>query len=95
MSVGGMGVISVASNVIPGFVKGITEAYFKGDLKEALAMQHKMSPLIKALFSEVNPIPVKKAAAIMGLCDARMRLPLTEMTEVNAAVLEKTLREFI
>lgn len=95
LSVGGSGVISVASNVIPSFVKELVDSYMKGDAKKALSMQFKMSPLVKSLFSEVNPIPVKKAAAIMGLCNARMRLPLTEMTEANAIILEKNLREFI
>jgi len=94
MSVGGIGVISVASNVYPAYVKKLTDSYFKGDHETALSLQHKMSPLVKALFSEVNPIPVKKAASILGLCNARMRLPLTEMTEGNAAVLEKIMKEF-
>lgn len=95
MAVGGIGVISVASNVIPSYVKDITDSYIDGDYNKALELQYKMSPLVKALFCEVNPIPVKKAAEFMGLCSARMRLPLTEMTRVNAEILEKVLRDFI
>ncbi|MGI6701398.1 MAG: 4-hydroxy-tetrahydrodipicolinate synthase [Christensenellales bacterium] len=95
MAVGGKGVISVASNVLPAYVKSLTDAFFDGDLSKAAELQYRMNPLVKALFSEVNPIPVKKAAEILGLSSARMRLPLTEMTEDNAKTLEKLLKEFI
>lgn len=95
MSVGGSGVISVASNVIPAYVKELVDAYATKDYDKALKMQYNMSPLIKSLFSEVNPIPVKKAAAMLGLCSAKMRLPLTEMTEANARIMEPILKEFI
>lgn len=94
MAMGGIGVISVVSNVIPKFTSDMTNAFLKGDLKTAAQMQLKMLPLVKAIFSEVNPIPVKKAAQMKGLCNGLLRLPLTEMTSANAAVLAETLKEF-
>lgn len=94
LSVGGDGVISVASNVIPQFVGDMVRAYHNGDTAKAIEMQHKMSPLVKALFCEVNPIPCKMAASILGFCKPDMRLPLTTMTEENAKVLEEILKEF-
>lgn len=95
MAVGGQGVISVASNIVPSYVKELTDSFFSKDINKAIQIQYKLSPLVKALFSEVNPIPVKKAAEFMGLCNARMRLPLTEMTKENSTVLKNILEKFI
>lgn len=83
MAMGGIGVISVASNVAPKFTSDMTSAMLAGDIAKAAEMQLKMLPFVKALFSEVNPIPVKKAAQLKGLCNGILRLPLTEMTEEN------------
>jgi 4-hydroxy-tetrahydrodipicolinate synthase len=94
MAMGGMGVISVASNVIPGFTADMTRAFLNGDLPKARDMQLQMLPLVKALFSEVNPIPVKKAAQLKGLCNGLLRLPLTEMSAENAAKLQEELKRF-
>ena len=95
MALGGDGIISVASNVVPRFVSDMCKAFFDGDLKKAASMQLQMMPLIKVLFSEVNPIPVKKAAEFMGLCSGTLRLPLTEMSNDNAKELIKILKEFL
>lgn len=94
MAMGGTGVISVASNVIPKFTSEMTSAALRGDFKTAAAMQLKMLPLVKSLFSEVNPIPVKKGMELLGLTNGILRLPLTEMTEGNAKTLATLLNEY-
>lgn len=94
MAMGGMGVISVASNVAPKFTSDMTSAMLDGDLAKAAAMQLRILPFVRALFCEVNPIPVKKAAQLKGLCSGIVRLPLTEMTEENAAKLAAMLPDF-
>ena len=73
----------------------MTSAFLAGDLKKAAKMQLDMLPFVRALFSEVNPIPVKKAMQLRGLCNGILRLPLTEMTSENAAKLEKLLPAFV
>lgn len=95
MAMGGMGVISVASNAAPRFTSEMTSAFLAGDLKKAAKMQLDLLPFVRALFSEVNPIPVKKAMQLRGLCNGILRLPLTEMTSENAAKLEKLLPAFV
>ena len=94
MAMGGRGVISVASNVAPKFTSDMTSAMLAGDIAKAAEMQLKMLPFVKALFSEVNPIPVKKAAQLKGLCNGILRLPLTEMTEENTKKLAELLPDF-
>lgn len=94
MAMGGIGVISVASNVAPKFTSDMTSAMLAGDLKKAAEMQLKMLPFVKALFSEVNPIPIKKAAELKGLCNGILRLPLTEMSAENTEKLARLLPEF-
>lgn len=95
MAMGGMGVISVASNVIPRFTSDMTKKALEGDFAVASKMQLKMLPLVKALFCEVNPIPAKKGAQILGFGNGQLRLPLTEMTEENTARLTAALKEFL
>ena len=84
MSIGAIGVISVWSNVAPKDVHDMCMSYLNGDTKKALEIQMKGLPLVDALFSEVNPIPVKKALNLMGMEVGPLRLPLTEMEEKNA-----------
>ena len=79
MSLGGKGVISVLSNPMPKKTVEICDAFFAGDIAKAKDIQLELLPLINALFSEVNPIPVKAAMAAMGFCENSLRLPLTEM----------------
>lgn len=83
MALGGKGVISVLSNVIPAETVEMCNRFFKGDIAGAAKMQCKYHNLISALFSEVNPIPVKAAMAEMGFCKDYLRLPLTTMEEAN------------
>lgn len=95
MAMGGMGVISVVSNAAPRFTSEMTSAFLSGDLKKAAKMQLEMLPFVRSMFSEVNPIPVKKAMQLRGLCNGILRLPLTEMTAENAAKLEKLMPAFV
>ena len=81
LSVGGMGVISVLSNVMPAKTVELCDRWFAGDVAGSAALQKELLPLINALFSEVNPIPVKAAMAAMGWCENYVRLPLTPMEE--------------
>ena len=84
---GGIGVISVLSNLLPYETGRIVKSYLEGKKDEALALQEKYNPLIKALFSEVNPIPVKEAMAMLGFCDLEYRLPLVPMEDDTKATL--------
>lgn len=93
LSVGGSGVISVLSNVFPKETSLMCKKFFDGDIKGALDLQFKYLPLIKALFSEVNPIPVKAAMAAMGFGEDYLRLPLTPMEDAHKAVLLQCMRE--
>lgn len=95
MAMGGAGVISVVSNAAPRFTSEMTSAMLAGDIETAADMQLQMLPLVRAMFCEVNPIPVKKAMQIRGLCNGILRLPLTEMTEQNAAKLAELLPSFV
>ena len=93
LSLGGKGVISVLSNVAPAETHAICQNYFDGNVKESARLQLQYLDLIHALFSEVNPIPVKKAMNLMGYETGSLRLPLTEMSEAAAEVLEKELKK--
>lgn len=94
MSLGGKGVISVLANVAPQYTHDICETYLTGDVKKSCELQLRALPLINNLFSEVNPIPVKKAMNLMGMEVGPLRMPLTEMTEANAQKLANVMREF-
>lgn len=83
LSLGGQGVISVLSNVMPKQTVEMCNKFFQGDVAGSTKMQLDLLPLINALFSEVNPIPVKAAVAAMGFCENHLRLPLTPMEENN------------
>ena len=94
MSLGGVGVISVLSNVAPKQTHEMCELALNGDFAGATAIQLKAIPLIKALFSEVNPIPVKKALEYIGIAAGPLRLPLTEIEEAHAVQLKKAMQDF-
>jgi 4-hydroxy-tetrahydrodipicolinate synthase len=93
MLCGGQGNISVTANVAPRLMHELCVAAIAGDNKRAMAIQFKLMPVHKNLFIESNPIPVKWAVARMGLCGGALRLPLTELTAGNTAVLESALLE--
>ncbi len=92
MSLGGKGCISVLSNVLPKESAELCAKMLRGDYKGAAEMQLKYLPLINALFSEVNPIPVKAAMAAMGFCEDYLRLPLTPMEPAHREVLFAEMR---
>lgn len=92
LSLGGKGVISVLSNVLPEKTNEICTRFFEGDVKGALELQLHYLPLIDALFSEVNPIPIKAAMSAMGLGENSLRLPLTPMSEGKAAHLYELMK---
>ena len=92
MACGGMGVISVLSNVLPAETSEMCHKMFAGDVAGAMAMQKMYLPLTNALFCEVNPIPVKAAMAAMGYCENYVRLPLVTMEEAHEASLLQKMR---
>lgn len=93
MSLGGKGVISVLSNILPKETHDIAVSYLQGDAAKSCELQLSYIPLIQALFSEVNPIPVKRAMNFMGMEVGSLRLPLTEMEEANAKRLLEEMKK--
>ena len=93
LSMGGMGCISVLSNLLPQQTREICNLFWQGDVAGAAALQCKYMPLIHALFSEVNPIPAKAAVAALGYCEDELRLPLTRMEDAHREVLLACMRE--
>ena len=94
MSIGAIGVISVWSNVAPAKVHQMCDSFFKGDIETARQIQREGLPLVDALFSEVNPIPVKKALNLMGKKVGPLRSPLCEMSEANAVKLTEVMKAY-
>lgn len=95
LAIGGTGVISVVSNIVPADVSEMVSKFKKGDIAGAQRMHYKLLPLIKAMFVETNPIPVKTAMALMGMIDAPdLRLPMCAMSEGNLAILKKALKDY-
>ena len=93
MSLGGKGVISVLSNVLPKLTHDICQNCFDNNFSEAARVQLEYLDFINALFCEVNPVPVKTAMAELGYCDIEMRLPLCEMEDANKAKLLATMKK--
>ena len=91
LAMGGAGIISVISNVAPSDMSGLVDAFAAKDLVKAKALHHKMSPLIEALFIEVNPIPAKAALSLMGKIQCEYRLPLCKMSDANFEKLRKVM----
>ena len=94
MKVGGSGVISVLANIMPKEVSEVVNLMLKGKVAEAEAKQEKLMPIIKAIFIETNPIPVKTACALMGLCSQRLRLPMCDMEADNLAKFKSVLKQY-
>ncbi|MGQ9701310.1 MAG: 4-hydroxy-tetrahydrodipicolinate synthase [bacterium] len=94
LAIGAKGVISVIANIFPKDVAEMCRLFFSGKIDEAKKIHLKMFPVIKALFIETNPIPVKKAMELMGLAAGSPRLPLVQMSEENVALLRKRLLEY-
>ena len=94
LALGGIGVISVLSNVAPRQTHEICQKFFDGDIEGSRKIQLDAMELCHALFCEVNPIPVKKALNLMGMEAGALRMPLTEMEPANADRLKKAMKEF-
>lgn len=94
MSLGGKGVISVLSNIMPEKVHELCSLWFEGKVKESADLQLKLLKLMNAMFCEVNPIPVKTACGILGLCSDEMRLPMCEMEDSNKEKLISIMKEY-
>ena len=94
MSLGGKGVISVLSNILPKTAHDIAAAALEGDFKKSAKLQLDYLELCNALFMDVNPIPVKMAMNMMGMNAGKLRLPLCEMNEANTNVLSDTLKKY-
>ena len=93
LSLGGLGVISVLSNVMPRETAKMCELFFEGKVKESAALQLKYLPLINALFSDVNPIPVKEAMAMLGKGTPELRLPLVRMSDEKREALKGEMKK--
>ena len=94
LSLGGAGVISVVSNVIPSEMAALCRAWFNGDVAECRALHKRYLGLMKVMFCEVNPIPVKSALSLMGLCEEQLRLPLCEMADAARERLADVLKDY-
>ena len=94
LSLGGIGVISVTANIIPEDTSRLVHSFLEGNIEESRRLQLKAMELCHALFCEVNPIPVKKAVELMGLCNGYVRMPLTEMDPKNVEKLKKAMQEY-
>ena len=94
LSLGGAGVISVISNIMPRETHDIVAKFLDGDIKGSLELQLRLLPLVHELFSEVNPIPVKKALNLMGFDVGSLRLPLTDMEVTNTENLAKVMENY-
>jgi 4-hydroxy-tetrahydrodipicolinate synthase len=93
MSLGGRGVISVAANVAPAVVSEMVNALLEGDFERGRELHYDLLPLCRALFIETNPIPVKTAASILGLCSDEMRLPMIPLADDNLDTLRHVMEE--
>jgi 4-hydroxy-tetrahydrodipicolinate synthase len=94
LAIGGTGVISVVNNIVPKDVSDMVAKFKKGDIEGARKLHYKLIPLIKAVFLETNPIPVKTAMNLMGMIEPDLRLPLCSMAEANLEKLKKALKEY-
>ncbi|MCK5580353.1 MAG: 4-hydroxy-tetrahydrodipicolinate synthase [Candidatus Omnitrophica bacterium] len=94
LSIGGAGVVSVIANIIPQDVVKMIETFNNGDIAKAQELHYKMLPLVKSMFIETNPIPVKAAMGFLGMCSDELRLPLCPMTVSNMAKLKEALQNY-
>lgn len=94
LSIGGTGVISVVANIVPADTSALVAAFEKGNIKKAQDLHYKLLPLIKAMFIETNPIPVKTAMGLLGMCEPALRLPMCPMSAENLDRLKKTLEDY-
>ncbi|MFA4889025.1 MAG: 4-hydroxy-tetrahydrodipicolinate synthase [Candidatus Omnitrophota bacterium] len=94
LSIGGRGIISVVANIAPKDVSDLVNEFQKGNIENAIALHYKLLPLIKAVFLETNPIPIKTAMGLMGMCQPDLRLPMCPMSPENLEKLKKALKDY-
>jgi len=94
LSIGGTGIISVVANIVPRDVADLVNEFEKGNIKKAKDLHFKLLPLIKAVFIETNPIPVKTAMGLLGMCEPDLRLPMCSMSADNLEKLKKALKDY-
>ncbi len=94
LAIGGIGVISVAANIVPKDVAAMVEAFERGHRERAVQWHQKLLPLVRALFVETNPIPVKTAMGLLDMMEPELRLPLCEMSDMNLARLKAALEDY-
>jgi 4-hydroxy-tetrahydrodipicolinate synthase len=94
LSIGGTGIISVVANIVPRDVADLVNEFEKGNLKKAKDLHFKLLPLIKAVFIETNPIPVKTAMGLLGMCEPDLRLPMCSISADNLEKLKKALKDY-
>ncbi len=94
LSIGGTGIISVVANIVPADMADLVSAFAQGNFKRAQALHYKLLPLIKAVFLETNPIPVKTAMGLLGMCEPDLRLPMCSMADDNLAKLRTALKDY-
>jgi 4-hydroxy-tetrahydrodipicolinate synthase len=94
LSIGGRGVISVVSNIVPADMAAMIDAFVAGDIKKAKGLHHKLVPLIDALFIETNPVPVKAALSMMGKITYDVRLPMYKMSDSNYEKLKAAMKNY-
>jgi 4-hydroxy-tetrahydrodipicolinate synthase len=92
LSIGGEGVISVTANIIPDKMVKLVNAARENDIKTARQVHYEIAPVIRAMFTETNPIPVKRAAELIGLAGGHLRLPLAQLSNDNEHVLTNALK---
>jgi 4-hydroxy-tetrahydrodipicolinate synthase len=92
LALGGVGIISVVGNVAPAAMVELVRAYREGNVSRAREIHYQIFDLCRAMFIETNPIPVKTAAGLLGLCEPELRLPMSPMQESNRLKLEEAIR---
>jgi 4-hydroxy-tetrahydrodipicolinate synthase len=94
LAIGGVGVISVTANVVPGDMSKLCSLYSEGKIAEARELHYKLLPLSGAMFVDTNPVPVKTALALMGIIGEELRLPLVGLSDENRGKLEGAMRDY-
>ena len=94
LSIGGIGIISVVANIVPRDVADLVNEFEKGNIKKAQELHYKLLPLVKAMFIETNPIPVKTALGLLGRCEPDLRLPMCAMSPENLEKLKGALQDY-
>jgi len=94
LSIGGIGAISVVANIVPKDVAMMVDEFLKGNVDKARQLHYQLLPLVKAMFIETNPIPVKTAMSLMGMCAPDLKLPLCSMSDDNLTELKKALKDY-